>query len=200
MSFKSYLHELWEKVGSGENKTRNIFMLLLFFLGIILMFGGSIFVPQQEGTEKQLKPGNEYTSSLKEVNRYEEKIKHSLQDVLEHVEGISDVQVFIKVTEGKKSIYARDKEQNVDETLEQDTEGGTREIYESSVREEYVMVSEGGGESPLLKKEKMPEIRGVLVVARGLNNTRLRYEVKKAVRGALEVPLYRISALPLGED
>jgi len=112
------------------------------------MFAGSLWSPQK-------KPPVSYDEIPVETRRepvasgskYEEELIQSLQHVLENIDGISRVQIFINFDNTGESFYARVNEESNRQTTEQDREGGTREILETTSKEDYVLLrEEGGGE------------------------------------------------------
>ena len=184
----------------GEHKQKkNLFLLLILLLGIILMFAGPYFVSPYVGTPKKPEVIKEVLEVQPANSDPETDLARALEQILEHIDGISDVKVFITYTGSKEGIYARSHEESTRNTLEADREGGTREIEELNRREEHVLVRDGGGgEEALLLKEIMPEIKGVLVVAKGAEISYLRLEVVRAIQSVLNLPVHRIAFLPYG--
>lgn len=196
--FLSFFNDLWS-VARGNPK--NYFLLLLLILGIILMFASSFFAPKKNSIEGTISAGNPLEKSSPSGSfSYEEELVKSLQHVLENIEGITGVQIFINFTGTKESFYARVNEESIRRTTEQDREGGRREIYESSIKEDYVLLKNSSGEKPLLLRESMPEIHGILIVAGGVENSLLQFKVVRAIQSVLNLPAHKIAVLPLGEN
>jgi stage III sporulation protein AG len=79
--------------------------------------------------------------------------------------------------------------------------GGTREINEIDLNQEYVLLRDAGGsEKPLLISENMPRLSGILVVAQGMENSLLRLRVVRAIQSLLDLPVHRIAVLPRGDN
>ncbi len=184
--------------GKGEKGKKGLFLLLLLSLGIILMFAGP-FMYIQPKTEKTRNV--QETLPVLQGQSYEAELARALEEVLEHIDGISNVRVFITYYSSKEAIYARAYDESRRNTLEQDREGGTREIIDLNRRESQVLLREGGGgEKALLLKENMPEIKGVIVVAKGAENSFLRLKVVRAVQSVFNIPVHRIAFLPFGME
>ncbi|MEW5922033.1 MAG: hypothetical protein AB1796_14030 [Bacillota bacterium] len=191
----SLWRDLFRPVGGRDKGKKNLFLLLMLLLGIILMFAGP-FINAPPKTEKARVIQEPPPSPDK---GFEADLARALEEILEHIDGISNVRVFITYNTGKEGIYARSYDESKRNTLEQDREGGTREIVELNRREEQVLLREGGGgEKALLLKENMPEIKGVIVVAKGAENSYLRLEVVRAIQSVLKLPVHRIAFLPYG--
>ncbi|RJX28025.1 MAG: hypothetical protein C4554_03275 [Dethiobacter sp.] len=195
-----YLKIFW-KEGQVGGRKKNYFLLSLLLLGIILMFTSSFFAPQKKLPSYSSIPADKVQESPVSGDTYEKDLLRSLQQVLENIDGISQVHVFISYDSGKESFYARVNEESNRQTTERDREGGTREIFETNSKEDYVLLREaGGGEKPLLLSENMPRVSGILVVARGVENSLLRLKVVRAIQSVLKLPVHRIAVLPLGDN
>lgn len=199
-SFLNLLNDLWSIV-QGGNRKKNYFLLALLLLGIILMFASSFFIPAEKKSFDSTISTENTSEKSSTAYSYEEELVKSLQHVLENIDGISQVQIFINFAGSKESFYARVNEETNRQTTEQDREGGRREIYETSTKEDYILLRDsGGGEKPLLLRENMPEINGILVVAGGVENSLLQLKVVRAIQSVLNLPVHRIAVLPLGES
>ena len=196
-SILSFFKDLWE--GGKEGKNKNLLLLILLILGIILMFSSSFWGPSSEKTPSQLQPGALIPESPKDD--YEKELVKSLQAVLEQIEGISKVEVFINFETSGESIFALVQNESSRETIENDSEGGPREINEIDLNQEYVLLRDAGGsEKPLLISENMPRLSGILVVAQGMENSLLRLRVVRAIQSLLDLPVHRIAVLPRGDN
>lgn len=200
---KKSMYALFQSLGAGkgpDGKTKQYYLLALLLLGIILMLAGSFFSP----LKKAPAAGGRAAEGLRAekvpaVSSPEKELGRSLQQVLEQIAGISEVEVFINFAGSKESTFGLTQEESSKQTIESDREGGQREVLESNRREGYVLLREaGGGERPLLLSESRPAITGVLVVARGAENSFLRLEIVRAIQGVLHLPVHRIAVLPRG--
>ena len=190
----SLWRDLFQPTGGEHKNKKNSFLLLILLLGIILMFAG----PLLSAPQKTAVTNEEIEDHPRDI-KSETDLGRALEQILEHIDGISDVHVFINYAGTKEGVYARSHDESTRTTLEEDREGGTREIEEINRREEQVLLRDGGGgEAALLLKEIMPEIKGVMVVARGAENIYLRLEVVRGVQSVLDLPVHRISVLPYG--
>ena len=51
------------------------------------------------------------------------------------------------------------------------------------------------GEEPFVSEEKLPEVRGVIICAKGVENEEMRLLISDAVSGAMNVPIHRVKVL-----
>ena len=80
-------------------------------------------------------------------------------------------------------------------TGETDKTGGKR-VEDESLDEKTVIIREGDKETPVVLRTEKPKVRGVLVVAKGVDNIQVKAMVKEAVIKSLDVPAHRVSVSP----
>ncbi|NEU29602.1 stage III sporulation protein AG [bacterium LRH843] len=186
------------------------YVLLLGCAGVALMITGNLLTnPTAEDTSPSVQVFNDKkedepvfgtkareASDSYSMEDYEIRYENQLREVLEQVVGLSDVSVMINLAETERSIYEKNtntKKQNTDET---DREGGTRKVEDESRDEQLVIIRNGDKEEPILTYKEKPEIRGVLVVAKGVENAQIKGWVVEAVSRVLDVPSHRVSVMP----
>lgn len=182
--------------GDGEKKKLNQGLIVLLVVGVMLMLFNSLFFREQasEGEER----GRAAPEIAVIYDEGEEEAAGAwIAELLNGVAGVSDARVYFTYESGPQFEYVHNFESNRRETLEQDREGGTREIVDLNERTTYVILRNSqGDEQPLLMREIKPEIQGVLVVARGVENSKVKARVTEAVKTLLGVSSHRISVLP----
>lgn len=204
---------IWEKLKnnllfinfSGEGKNKGITLklkdyrlVLLGLLGIALMVSSSFFSSspreEKEVVEEEALP----VLFQKEAGR-EKELENSLEDMLNQMEGISGVSVLINYQASARQVYAFDYEESYRETEEQDGGGGVRDSRETTYRDQVILKrGEQGQEKPLLIEEIHPEVTGVLIVARGVENPNLKSLVVEALSAVLDLPPHKVVVLPRG--
>src|SRR5690625_4881550 len=182
------------------------YMLLLGCAGILLMVLGSLFSPNEKEQELSVPPteelddepafGSKVTEKTDPMSDYELRYENELQEVLEQIVGLSDVSVMINLAETERHMYEKDSNVKEQQTNETDREGGTRQVEDFSRDEQLVIVRQGDKEEPILTYKEKPRIRGVLVVAKGVENAEIKGWVVEAVSRVLDVPSHRVSVLP----
>lgn len=190
------------------------YLLIAFILGISFMLMNQIFSspdsPQQEAATvvsdssqdaeeepeeevfKQEK-GNESNPSIKD---YEREYENEMKEILETVIGVEDVSIMVNVDATSLKIFEKNKKNQTQTTEESDKEGGKRVITDQQSDEQIVMIKKGDEEIPVVVQTKKPEIRGVLVVAQGVDNVQIKKTVIDAVTRVLDVPSHRVQVAP----
>ena len=125
-----------------------------------------------------------------EQSDYFQKTEDRLEKILSGIKGAGKVEVMIYYNNmGKKVVASDSKEKS--EISERGSEG---KGYESAdtLEKSTVLYGKGSEEKPFVTEEKLPEASGVLVLAEGAGNEKIRFEIFEAVRALLGVPANRI--------
>lgn len=189
-----------------EKKISAKFLIILLILGIILMFSGNIFqakkpeVPVLKSQTEQVKDvptfGQKNSDNKSIIEKYEKEYEQQLKEALESVAGVKDVTIEINLDSSEEKILDKNKVKRSQTTDETDKEGGKRKVEDESTDEKTVIVRQGDKEAPIVLRENKPKVRGVLVVAKGVDNLQVKQMVIEAVTRMLEVPSHRVSVLP----
>ncbi|MFW6268903.1 MAG: stage III sporulation protein AG [Bacillota bacterium] len=181
--------------GDGENKViRNI--VLLGLIGTLFLFYGNL-LNNSNNNNVQKKINN--TNSLKEetINNETDQLKKELEEVLSNIQGVGKVRVQICYSRKSSYDYEYDKEEVNKITTEIDQNGGEREVKDVSNDRKLVIIRKSDGEEkPVISEERPPLVSGVIIIAEGAENSRIRYSISQAVSNLFELPLYKVNVLP----
>ncbi|MDR2047012.1 MAG: hypothetical protein LBP79_03810 [Clostridiales bacterium] len=109
-----------------------------------------------------------------------------LASILSDIEGAGKVNVMIMYDGGMEIVTAESKSITTNKTT--DTSGGADRITESATETGTpIIINEGGVSKPIILKEVMPEILGVMIVAEGAGSVTVRTELVKAASKILNV-------------
>ncbi|CAM3787925.1 stage III sporulation protein AG [Cohnella lubricantis] len=127
----------------------------------------------------------------------ESSLETRLKEMLEQIVGVGTASVMVSVESTEETVVQLDEKTMQQLTDETDRNGAKRHITEIT-REGQVAMYEvsGGSQTPIVVKKLRPEIRGVLVVARGAENATVQRIIVEAVAKGLDVPTHRISVVP----
>jgi stage III sporulation protein AG len=196
------LEWLKEKLMTYNDKKIYTNLIVLLCMGITFVivanFYRDISLKSKGDFEKSLKNSDyddvsEYNSNKDD---FEKDMEKHLSEILSKIDNVGKVSIMITYKTGKELITDKDNSINDKITDEKDTEGGTRVINESSINDKTVMVNEqGGGSKPVVVKEINPEIKGVIVVAEGAKDSKVKQKLSKAVQTVFDIPAYRVIVL-----
>jgi len=179
-----------------KNKNVNLKYLAILVLGILFMVASSWFVRSgKDSVEEKERPFQVVQEESKK-----DMLQRELEDILEQLEGIEKVSVLINFQYMTSYEYALNKDSTGRKTQEDDGAGGTRTIEELITRDNYVILRDAAGvEKPLLLQENQPVIKGVLIVANGVEYPTRKEQIVRALVSLLQIPPHRITVLPGGK-
>ena len=159
-------------------KNGKILISVLLVVFIVIIFAGSF---------KTKNKSNNVVSNvnLKSVE-YCELVENRLCNVLRQMKGIGNVNVFLMVEEGPTIKYLEEsKQENI-------TQG---ETINSSIETSVVLVKDGTVTNPVVVVELLPKITGVLIVASGAKDIKLKNTLINAVSAILNINVSKVEVL-----
>lgn len=209
---KKWYQQIEEKVGGDEKQKKRLRLFLLMgFVGLLILLCSSYFEldskPQEVGevsfsgfkTHEPSTKSDPKTGTHTNIEDYEEKYETEMAEVLSQIVGVDDVSIVVNLESTAEDVIHMDRRNSEQVTTETDTKGGSRSIRNETDDEKPAFYQDGQGEKPLIVKKLKPKVRGILIVARGVEDLNVRAAVIEAVQRTLDVPVHRISVLPKGE-
>ncbi len=190
----------WLKSLHKENK--KMISNILFIIGIGILFivlGNTVFESIPESISmKQYEDTNRNEVLKKESKSFEEQMEERVEEIFSRMEGVGRVQVMITTSYGKERLVAEDMNSSYSNTQEEDTQGGKREFQSEDVQSKIVMQNTGSGSAePVILKEKQPEVKGVLILAEGGEDPRIKQQLTTAAETLLGVPAHRVQVFKM---
>lgn len=206
----SWLKSIVSKGDNNEKKAGKYqYMLLVLAIGAAFMVVGNVLISDkstsldsqtvnssQAATEDVETFGLKKDSKNKTISGYEESYEKQLTQALEEMLGVNDVTVVVNIDSTDKKVLEKNTVTKSQTTDEKDNEGGERKVQDTSTDQQVVIIREGEKEVPIVIEEKKPEIRGVLVVAKGAENVQVKKWIIEAVTRSLDVPSHRVAVMP----
>lgn len=182
------VNEIIEKIkkhlGAMNNKKiiNNLFILLL--VTIIILIISNIFLDSNKIDEEyDIDNGlNEYNHNIEDD--YSDYLEKKLIKILSKFDGVDKVDVMITLEDSVEKITAANTTKTSESNLENDGEGGTREVLREDLSVQ--IITKGNDESLMVIKEIKPTIKGVIVIVNGEVDPILKeilYESVKTVLG-----------------
>ncbi|UII57957.1 stage III sporulation protein AG [Cytobacillus spongiae] len=206
----SWLKRLISKEDQSNQKASKYqYLLLVLVFGAAIMLvsnmlfkdeGANASLPafkSEEQKEEEVPAfGQKQTGENKLISDYEAHYENQLKEALEGMMGVDDVSVIVNVDATEKKVLEKNTTSQSQTTDETDREGGKRKVEDQSKEEQLVIVRNGEKEVPIVVETKKPEIRGVLVVAKGADNIQVKKWIIEAVTRVLDVPSHRVAVMP----
>ena len=199
------MHELKEKIANlfkQKNITNLIILLLLviMFYLVVSYFTGVNNITKSEKTnlEKVSKEDmNSNSQKDSEVLSYQEKQEKDLERILGKINGVGSVDVVINFQSSEVKVPTVDNSSQKSTTEETDSEGGTRVNSQETDGDKIVMSNSSNGSEPVILKTEKPEVLGVMVVAEGAEDSKIKYEITKAISSLYNISVDKVNVLAM---
>ena len=178
-----------------DKKITNILTIALVIAFIILAL--NVFYPdmfKKEDIKSTLSEEVEINTIKEE---YEEAQKEELKSILESMYGVGEVKVMISFKSGESKVLAYDSSKQIVSTEEKDTEGGIRVSNQTNDGSTVVMTNEGGDNEPFIVETYKPKIEGIMILAEGASDSRIKYDIQKAVSSLYGLSAEKVNVYPM---
>jgi stage III sporulation protein AG len=170
----------------------------------ILLIGIALLVPWQQDKQRTVS-----TSSYQKETGVEEQqivtatngldsiefgLEQRLENILSKIKGVGKVEVTLLLASGPRYDYAVNVSTIEKQVDEKDQSGGIRTTTEVTEDGQLVIVRSDrvGGEEPVVAQEYKPEIQGVLVVADGAENPKIKSNLLNAITTILDLDPHKV--------
>lgn len=178
-----------------EKKLKRSDWLILVLAGILILI---IALPTDTKGKKQAEEAKENIS--KENNTMEaskDEIEQKLEDILEKIDGAGEVKVMITYQDSGTQVVEKDKNTSANSVEESDSIGGVRSTKEQQLQESTVYEEADAGNTPFVSKELLPKVEGILIVASGGDNQKVKQNISEAVLALFQVEAHRIKIVKM---
>lgn len=161
---------MMEKTNKYKNKRQKFILIFLgLFLGIgLLVFGGR---NKEEAKDTQIPVRDDYTMT----EEYARMLEDRVAKICSEVKGVSEVEVFVSLSGGYRTVYAYDS---------QSTSSGHKS--------QLVMSGSGSDKKAVVAAYEYPEISGVGIVYKGTDDSAVRAQMISLVSAALDISTNKI--------
>ncbi|HHQ4187928.1 TPA: stage III sporulation protein AG [Clostridium perfringens] len=199
------MHELKKKIANlfkQKNITNLIILLLLviMFYLVVSYFTGVNNITKSEKTNLEKVSKEDMNSNRQkdsEVLSYQEKQEKDLERILGKINGVGSVDVVINFQSSEVKVPAVDNSSQKSTTEETDSEGGTRVNSQETDGDKIVMSNSSNGSEPVILKTEKPEVLGVMVVAEGAEDSKIKYEITKAISSLYNISVDKVNVLAM---
>lgn len=172
-------------------------MIVFILLGALLFI---IALPTKENKkEKSVLKDN--TSEIMEKTEnmgtteeeYIEYLETKLESTLSLIDGAGKIKVMVTVSTSEKEVVEKDRITNRSNTVETDSEGGTRNISNLESTETTLYTTDAqGNQIPYITQVHDPEITGVMVVAQGFGQKNVNSDITEAIQALFGIEAHKI--------
>ncbi len=194
MDKKKLINELKKLL--DDKKTTNILTIALVIAFVLIAL--NVFYPDMFKEKEKVKSTlSQEVETINTKDEYEETQKEELKNILESMSGVGKVQVMINFKSGESKVLAYDSSKQIVSTEEKDTEGGTRVSNQTNDGSTVVMTNEGGDNEPFIVETYKPKIEGIIILAEGASDSKIKYDIQKAVSSLYGLSAEKVNVYPM---
>ena len=188
-------------------------LLILVLAGILLVV---ISLPTKElgeetqetetlSRENQVTTAEESTEDTGTVDynnwyEYTDYLETRLEDTLKQMKGVGEVSVMITLEASAKQIVEMEETFSRNNTTETDSQGGNRSIYQTDTGQQAIYNKTDNGQSPYVSQTILPEISGVLIVAKGAEVATVKKSIVEIAQALFDIEAHKISVVSMSEN
>ncbi|MBW7454165.1 stage III sporulation protein AG [Paenibacillus sepulcri] len=205
-----WLEGIESMVGGGPGGPKRVrtlrWLLIIGGIGAALMLVNSFLsfqpsepstqVPDETASSDQAAFSGKGSGDPESFASIEEPLENRLKDILEKIVGVGSIDVLITIDSTEEIVVKQNEKETQQITDESDKNGGKRHMTSITKDGQVVLYEAEGGQTPFVVKRIKPQIRGVLIVAKGAENATVRRLILDAVEKGFNVPVSRISVVP----
>lgn len=189
----------WKEILKNKN---NFAMPKKSSLLLILLVGLLLLVISFPTSEQEILQDDEKVTSMavfseeNDFTSYSEYLEKRLANALEFVEGVGKTEIVITLESSGQKIIEKDQQSSSQTTSEEDSAGGVRNIKDSSSEKTSIYTEESDGtQTPYVSEEKLPEIKGVIVIAEGGDNAVVVQNITEAIKALFGIETHKIKIM-----
>ncbi len=174
-----------------------VLIILLSVPGIFSSVNSKKEIPKDNESKVVQKDSN--TTSY-DSNTYISEMENKLEKILGKVSGIGNVEVMITLKASSEQVPLKDKPSTQESVNEVDGEGGSRTNNNMTREDSTVLVTnEDGNSQPYIIQELEPEVEGVLVIAEGGDNAKIKLDVIEAAQVLFGIPAHKVKVMKMNQ-
>lgn len=171
-----------EKI-NNKKFINNLIIILLGCIIVLIVVNVLLDDKDLESSGMTSEIGSNYDNSVE--RDYGDYLEKKLEKILGQLKGVGKVSVMVTLESSTEKITANNTTKTIENTVEEDAEGGKREINREDVT--IQVVTEGNDENLLIVKEIKPDVQGVIVVAEGADDANVKESLYEAVKTVLNI-------------
>jgi len=178
-----------------------IYLIMLAAAGALLMLWGRVQgkeTPPYVPAPAMAQVSQSISSHPPYPTRPERALEEELEAFLSLVAGAGRVRVMISAKGDRETIFAMDSTNSRSHTIEEDAQGGTRDQRQYNSQEQIVTVRDAGGiDHPLVIREILPRVEGVVIIAEGGDDPFVRDALTRAAMAVLGTDAHMVQVLTM---
>lgn len=167
------------KLFTGKN-LKLVILIIIFLVAIIL------YLKMSKSSKTSSNSTSSNVSTYQTTLEYSKVLESKLEEVLSQIEGAGNVKVMITLDGSPELVYALDSNEKTSST-----QNGSTTTSSSSP----IILDNKSGSSPLILTEKLPKVKGVIVVSTGAKDIGIKLDILNSVSTLLDISTDKINVL-----
>lgn len=122
---------------------------------------------------------NENTTA-RDYSQYVEQLENDTASIISSISGVGKCKIMITLVETDENVFAQNKDESYSDSS-------------NSSKSEYVLYEDNNNDTPILIKQYLPKVNGVVVVCQGGDDVVVRQRVVSAISSLYSIPSNKIS-------
>lgn len=182
--------------------TKNKYKRIMEALVVVFVLGLFMILTSNNSSPKKVEQTTKSTQSIEQIQQdvqsYSDAIKAQLEEELTKIDGVGKVEVMLTMKTKGEIVLNKDMPYTTSTSEESDHDGGTRESKENEQQEQTVIVNNSdGSEQPIIIKEYLPEVSGILIIAEGGDQPTVKNNLINAAKVLLDLPAHKIEVMKM---
>lgn len=178
----------------GRKKEQLLISVLLLGLFLVIMMP----VKETDEMKETQKTEEETLPQTPAEEAAAKQMERQLVETLSQVEGVGEVKAAVTLETSGKRVVEKDVPVSTSDTSQTQGGGESQESFSSDSQEETVYERDSdGNETPYVVQETTPEIRGVVVVAKGGGDPVIQRQIQEAVMALFHVEAHKIKVMKM---
>lgn len=173
----SFLNNFFAKL----KQIKHIEVYAVVLLAVVVL--GIWFMPSNSNKQENSGTQNAFTTTT----QYAESLENRLNKVLKDIAGAGEVSCMVTLDGEVERVLAYSNDQKNSSTQNTTSSGTINKTETKNSSQEPIIITVNGSNEPLVIKEIMPAVKGVVVVATGADNVKVKLDILKAVQALLKI-------------
>lgn len=163
--------------------------LILGLSGILLLV---IALPTDSGSNEKEpvfdQTQDAQTQQESQIRAYKKQLADELEQALGCMDGVGEVRVMITFQDSGEAVVEKDVTRS---------SSGQENTQAGSQYQESTIYQEADGRSPYVSQQKLPSVEGVLVIAQGGGDSKVKQDISDAVMALFPVEVHKIKIVKM---
>lgn len=165
-------------------KIKNIEYIIVAIFIIILL--GIYFISFDDSNSKKNNT-LDYTEQFTSYSQYTKDLENRLTKVLSKIEGLGEVNVMITLESSPELIIAYNTEEKT-----VTTQNGANTNETVTIVKDPIIINVNGENKALILMEQLPKIKGIIIVAKGAKDVKLKLDILNATSTIFDISVNSI--------